>query len=65
MQRARILLLKAEGLSTDAIADKVGIGRESVMDRVSRYKDGGLEKALYDAEERGDIPKLRTRTRRG
>lgn len=53
MQRARILLLKAEGLSTDAIADKVGIGRESVMDRVSRYKDGGLEKALYDAEGRG------------
>ncbi len=23
------------------------------MDRVSRYKDGGLEKALYDAEGRG------------
>ena len=53
MQRARILLLKADGLSTDAIADKVGIGRESVMDRVGRYKERGLEAALYDAAGRG------------
>lgn len=53
MQRARILLLKADGQSTDAIADKVGIGRESVMERVSRYKEGGLKAALYDAEGRG------------
>ena len=31
VQRARILLLKAECLSIDEIADKVGINRKSVM----------------------------------
>ena len=29
--RARILLLKAEGISVDHIADKVGMNRKSVM----------------------------------
>ena len=28
VQRARIILLKAEGISIDAIADKVGINRK-------------------------------------
>lgn len=31
VNRARILLLKAEGASIDAIADKVGMNRKSVM----------------------------------
>ena len=31
VQRARILLLRADGISIDSIADKVGINRCSVM----------------------------------
>ena len=31
VNRARILLLKAEGISIDDIADKVGMNRKSVM----------------------------------
>ena len=30
-QRARILLLRAEGIPIDTVADKVGINRKSVM----------------------------------
>ncbi|MDR0503062.1 MAG: helix-turn-helix domain-containing protein [Treponema sp.] len=31
VQRARILLLKADGVPIDVIADKVGINRKSVI----------------------------------
>ena len=51
--RARILLLKAEGLPTDTIADKVGINRKSVMLCLKKFKEGGVENALYDAPGRG------------
>lgn len=53
VSRARILLLKADGLSIDAIADKVGINRKSVMLCINKYMDGGVENALYDAPGRG------------
>lgn len=53
VSRARILLLKADGLSIDAIADKVGINRKSVMLCINKYIDGGVENALYDAPGRG------------
>ena len=36
VNRARILLLKADGCSIDDIADKVGINRKSVMKRFIR-----------------------------
>ena len=51
--RARILLLKADGISIDAIADKVDLNRKSVMLCISKYLDGGVENALYDAPGRG------------
>ena len=35
MNRARIILLKADGESVDAIAEKVGLNRNSVLDRKS------------------------------
>ena len=53
VSRARILLLKADGASIDAIADKVGINRKSVMLCINKYIDGGVENALYDAPGRG------------
>ena len=51
--RARILLLKAEGESIDSIADKVGINRCSVMLGLKKFKEGGVENALFDAPGRG------------
>ena len=51
--RARILLLKAEGESIDSIADKVGINRCSVMLCLEKFKEGGVENALFDAPGRG------------
>ena len=49
VNRARILLLKADGFSIDDIADKVGINRKSVMLCLKKYADGGVENALFDA----------------
>ena len=51
--RARILLLKSEGEAIDTIADKVGINRCSVMLCLKKYKEGGIENALFDAPGRG------------
>jgi transposase len=57
-QRARIILLKAEGNSVDAIADKVGINRKSVMLCINKYKGNGAENALCDAPGRGRNPEI-------
>ena len=51
--RARILLLKAAGLSIDAIADKVDMNRKSIMLCINKYLEGGVENALFDAPGRG------------
>lgn len=51
--RARILLLKADGCSIDNIADKIGINRKSVMLCLNKYAQGGVENALSDAPGRG------------
>src|SRR5215469_9404608 len=57
-QRARIILLRADGISIDAIADKAGINRKSVMLCIEKYKAGGAENALYDAPGRGRNPEI-------
>lgn len=51
--RARILLLRSEAVSIDDIADKVGINRCSVMLCLKKFKEGGVENALFDAPGRG------------
>ena len=51
--RARILLLRADGVSINDIADKVGINRCSVMLCLNKFKEGGVENALFDAPGRG------------
>lgn len=53
VNRARIILLKADGVSIDDIADKVGMNRKSVMLCLNKYKNGGVENALFDAPGRG------------
>ena len=51
--RARVLLLRADGCAIDEIADKVDLNRKSVMLCISKYHDGGVENALFDAPGRG------------
>ena len=51
--RTRILLLRADAMSIDAIADKVGLNRCSVMLCLKKFKEGGIENALFDAPGRG------------
>ena len=51
--RAQILLLRADSVSIDAIADKVGLNRCSVMLCLKKFKEGGIENALFDAPGRG------------
>ena len=58
VNRARILLLKADGHSIDDIADKVGMNRKSVMLCLSKFKKGGIENALFDALGRGRNPEI-------
>lgn len=53
MTRARILLLKADGETIDAIADKVGINRNSVLLCIKKFREGGVSNAIYDAPGRG------------
>jgi transposase len=51
-QRARIVLLAAEGVSNTAIAEKVGVSRPTVLDWRSRYESSGLA-GLDDAPRSG------------
>jgi transposase len=51
--RARILLLKEAGDSIDTIAEKVNLNRNSVLLCLKKYKEGGVENAIYDAPGRG------------
>ena len=53
VSRARILLLKESGDSIDAIADKVDLNRNSVLLCLKKFKEGGVENAIYDAPGRG------------
>ncbi len=53
MNRARIILLKADGESIDSIADKVGLNRNSVLLCLRKFKEGGVSNAIYDAPGRG------------
>ena len=51
--RARILLLRADSVLIDTIADKVGLNRCSAMLCLKKFKKGGIENALFDAPGRG------------
>jgi transposase len=56
-QRARILLLAADGLANAAIADKVGVSRPTVLHWRQRYAEGGLA-GLADLDRPGRRPRV-------
>lgn len=49
---ARILLLRAQAASIEAITDKVGLNRCSVMLCLKKFHEGGIDNALYAAPGR-------------
>ena len=51
--RARILLLRDSGESLPSIAEKVGCDRNSVKLCIGKYREGGVERALYDDPRSG------------
>ena len=53
VMRARILLLKADGETVDAIAEKVMASETCVRLCLKKYKEGGLERALHDDKRSG------------
>ena len=58
VQRAKILLFKADGMAIDAIANKIDLNRKSVMLCINKYMNGGTENALFDAPGRGRNPEI-------
>ena len=52
-QRARILLLKSDGISNEAIANKLDIGIGVVKRCLKKFKENGVDAALHDNKGRG------------
>ena len=53
VQRAKILLYSADGMSDTAIAEKLDINRLSVYNCICKYISAGMEAALEDLARRG------------
>lgn len=53
VDRARILLYKADGISFDEIATRLNISKRTVRLCISKYYDGGIDAALFDAARSG------------
>ena len=53
VSRAKILLLKADGESVDAIADELDLNRNSIPFCLRKHKEDGVDNALTDAPGRG------------
>jgi len=62
VERARIVMLAAEGLPAEEIAKRVGCSRPTVVGWRQRYEQGGLE-ALVDAPRAGAPPSIPERVR--
>lgn len=56
-QRARIVLLAADGLPNAQIARQVGVSRPTVVDWRARYDAGGIS-ALHDVKRSGRPPEI-------
>lgn len=53
VDRAKILLYKADGMSNGAIAERIDININTVKLCLRKYKDGGIDNALFDAQRAG------------
>lgn len=53
VDRARILLYKADGMTFQQIADKLAISTATVRLCISKFQKGGLDAALFDVQHPG------------
>ncbi len=53
VDRAKILIYKAQGESNQAIADRIDVNINTVKLCLSKYKNGGIEEALHDSRRKG------------
>ena len=53
VDRARILLYKADGMTFQEIADKLAISTATVRLCVSKFHKGGVDAALFDVQRPG------------
>ena len=53
VDRAKILLYKAQGESNQAIADRIDVNINTVKLCLSKFKEGGIERALFDDQRSG------------
>ena len=53
VDRAKILLYKADGMSNGAIAERIDVNINTVKLCLKKYKDGGIDNALFDAQRAG------------
>lgn len=58
VDRARILLYKAEGVSFDEIATRLNVSKRTVRLCISKYNEGGIQNALFDAQRSGRPPEI-------
>ena len=52
-RRAKILLLKSDGMADEAIADKLDISRPTVKLCLKKYMESGVKAAMEDSKGRG------------
>lgn len=53
VEHAKILLYKADGLSFDAISEKLDVNKNTVRLCISKYNSGGLGAALFNEKRSG------------
>lgn len=53
VDRAKILIYKAQGDSNQAIADRLDVNINTVKLCLSKFKSGGIQKALFDEQRKG------------
>ena len=53
VDRARILLFKADGKTDKFIAEGLGLGISTVRRCIEKYNEGGIDNALFDADRSG------------
>lgn len=53
VDRAKILLYKADGMSNGAIAERIDVNINTVKLCLKKYKSGGIDEALFDAQRTG------------
>lgn len=53
VDRARMLLFKSEGMSNGDIAANLGVNINTVKLCLNKYKDGGIDNALFDEPRKG------------